>query len=245
MTYSLILYADYVVTFVLLLPVYSISATGMFHILLFNAACFMAAFSHWRAMTTDPGAVPINPPAEESANPLPICRRCKSYKPRNAHHCSICKRCILKMDHHCPWVSNCVGAMNQKFFFLFLIYIFTSCAYALTITVTVFMKCAKEEFKSCGLADEEYWGGTSTIVCVSLLCLEAVIFGIFVTAMFFDQICNVKQQLTGIDRLKSKSASNRSTMAGLIEVCGERPSISWLLPVQRVYMSNYLPANIV
>jgi rRNA maturation endonuclease Nob1 len=67
-------------------------------------------------MTTDPGAVP------KDAKPLPddleendyeasydkkekykkYCRRCKSFKPRRAHHCSICGRCIVKMDHHCP-----------------------------------------------------------------------------------------------------------------------------------------------
>ncbi|GAB2291107.1 hypothetical protein Dimus_025364 [Dionaea muscipula] len=52
------------------------------------------------------------------------CNHCQNGKPPRCHHCSVCRRCVLKMDHHCVWVVNCVGAQNYKFFLLFLLYTF-------------------------------------------------------------------------------------------------------------------------
>ena len=48
------------------------------------------------------------------------CKFCKLIKPLRTHHCSICNKCIFKMDHHCPWINNCVGQNNQRYFLLFL-----------------------------------------------------------------------------------------------------------------------------
>ena len=63
-----------------------------------------------------------------------FCRLCQALKPDRSHHCSSCGQCILKMDHHCPWVNNCVGWGNHKYFILFLWY---SSMYTLYCSVTV------------------------------------------------------------------------------------------------------------
>ena len=58
----------------------------------------------------------------KSNGEMRFCKKCQARKPDRAHHCSSCRRCVLKMDHHCPWLANCIGLRNGKAFLLFLMY---------------------------------------------------------------------------------------------------------------------------
>ena len=93
------------------------------NLVVFESFTFLAVVSHLRTMCTDPGAVPRGTATKEAIEQLGLsegqvlykCQKCCSIKPERAHHCSVCQRCIRKMDHHCPWVSPWVSFVNQKF----------------------------------------------------------------------------------------------------------------------------------
>ena len=106
--------------------------------------CFMVLYliSFYKAATTNPGNVPDAPdwklqkPGPPKDSPLAAfllerkqttgdlrtCIRCSKLKPDRSHHCRLCNTCVLKMDHHCPWIANCVGFANYKYFFLMTTY---------------------------------------------------------------------------------------------------------------------------
>ncbi|XP_048190419.1 palmitoyltransferase ZDHHC3 [Perognathus longimembris pacificus] len=155
------------------------------------------------------------------------CPKCCSIKPDRAHHCSVCKRCIRKMDHHCPWVNNCVGENNQKYFVLFTMYIALISLHALIMVGFHFLHCFEEDWTKCSS-----FSPPTTVILLILLCFEALLFLIFTSVMFGTQVHSICTDETGIERLKRKNRPReaKGSWKSVKEAFGGAPSLGWLSP---------------
>ncbi|XP_007898855.1 palmitoyltransferase ZDHHC20-B isoform X4 [Callorhinchus milii] len=155
------------------------------------------------------------------------CDRCQAMKPDRCHHCSACDMCILKMDHHCPWVNNCVGFSNYKFFLLFLAY---SLLYCLFIAATVLQYFIK------------FWTGklqdTHAKFHVLFLFFVAAMFFISLLSLFSYHIWLVSKNRSTIEAFRAAVFRNGPDKNGfslgftknLKQVFGDQGKY-WLLPI--------------
>lgn len=87
---------------------------------------------------------------------LKFCFTCKIFRPPRASHCSLCDNCVGKFsfcrqkchenlpslfvqerfDHHCPWIGNCVGKRNYRYFYMFIVSLACLCVFVFACVIT-------------------------------------------------------------------------------------------------------------
>jgi len=183
------------------IPSSSISLLGVF--LLFNAL-----YNYFKAICT-PGGTPPSyeealqelTDAEQATKPRQ-CKKCQLLKPARAHHCSVCGKCVLKMDHHCPWVNNCVGYNNYRYFCLFLLFLALSCLFIIVVFGYNFQKVifswsrrGTRSFRQCVM--------TSFMICCSIVVALCILGGFHFYLVLTNQT-TIEFQINMIRRRESR-----------------------------------------
>ena len=102
------------------------------------------------AALSDPGIVPPSlsphtslppPPASPhgslspSGLPRPYCPYCRLYRPARCKHCKYCNVCVEEFDHHCPYIGQCVGRRNYRYYLAYIALLTALCPYMSALTL--------------------------------------------------------------------------------------------------------------
>jgi len=154
------------------------------------------------------------------------CLKCNNrWKPPRAHHCKVCTKCILRMDHHCAWIGNCVGARNQKFFILFLLYTVLYSLAGLAICIMNLILWLMEYGKESRGYANYGWGTVNKI----FLAIGAVFFLLFAFDFMWEQFEAVIENQTTVETYKNMVGRPGTFFQNMEKVFGKN-KWAWLLP---------------
>lgn len=114
----------------------------------------LCAFTFYKSIRTDPGFIPKPENDDECKeaieeltdqgrlNGTNFCIFCMVRKPLRSKHCRVCNRCVGRFDHHCPWIWNCVGYNNHRYFLLFVLFLIAGIIYFLRLTTAYMVENA-------------------------------------------------------------------------------------------------------
>jgi len=158
------------------------------------------------------------------------CKWCARYKPDRCHHCRVCKQCILRMDHHCPWIMNCVGFRNHKYFFLLVLYSGLDCLY---VGITMFASVRASVYDETPFLTM-YMLVFGQTLCTLMSLLVIVFFSFHVWLMLRAtttiEFCEKATKETRDDNVSTRSIYDLGCYRNVLAVLGPYPCF-WLVPI--------------
>mmetsp|Transcript_50190 Transcript_50190/g.162511 ORF Transcript_50190/g.162511 Transcript_50190/m.162511 type:complete len:395 (+) Transcript_50190:73-1257(+) len=222
---------------------------------LFDSVWVLGLWSYHQAHWSDPGAIPARwrqfvvdcgealpiAPARPEWQPAKatLCKKCQAARPERAHHCVLCGVCVMRMDHHCPWINNCVGVHNHKFFLLLGIYAWLASLIGLGTSLPELWRLAgvavgvQGNLASKGglVQDLEMWD----IYAFLLFGLFAFLIALLLTSLLSTHVPLALRNLTTIEdfyeNMPNPYEQGGSRISNLAQVFGKF-GIDWFLPVR-------------
>lgn len=213
---------------------------GLFYCFVFNGTCFMAYISHIRAAFSDPGRIPegMTPPFQSEYMEMKNCEKCKgreTWKPMRAHHCSDCGFCVFKMDHHCPWINNCVGHRNMKYFLQFVVYIMLSSAILSFLCVMSFYNLLTAPNTRTHMNHVNY---PYAFIGSILAFVEGLLFAYFTFDLLSEQITSIDDNQSYVDDLKKQYGKQQDFFENAKGALGI-DFLWWFMPTRPELKTNY------
>ncbi|PIK54461.1 putative palmitoyltransferase ZDHHC7 [Apostichopus japonicus] len=110
--YAAVCYADYVIIAWIILPSMSLSFWGMFHATAFNFVIFLLTYSHFRAVMSDPGIVPL-PTRNLDFSDVSNGQFPKRLLDKDGGHWTVCQRCEAYRPPR-PTTVGCVEGASER-----------------------------------------------------------------------------------------------------------------------------------
>lgn len=95
------------------------------------------------------------------------CGTCSIIRPTRSTHCGDCNNCVERFDHHCPWIGNCAGKRNYKYFYIFIV---------LLNILILFTGIMSIVYIAVYLNDKQSDEGVSKALCKCIISLFSIIY---------------------------------------------------------------------
>ena len=202
-------------------------------LIIFHILILLLLMAFISTMMTNPGEIPLYWGfyiGDDDYKRKRYCLICNAFKPERSHHCSVCNICVLNMDHHCPWVDNCIGFYNRKFFMQLLLFVVILTIYVDISEIFFIFDMSMRLFKKHIKYSEIFHIGLAVICYIAVF-----IFSIIITMFFKFHVKLVLNNSTTIESLdvehkKDNDKFNIGQRQNFEQVFGSDPLL-WFIPI--------------